>query len=82
MATQRNAPFTINIAETDNQLVKKLSDVLKQSSDQAIEDGSTFRVGLSGKSLVLCMCMCVCVCLCARVCAGVRVHVRDKLNLR
>lgn len=69
MATQRNAPFTLNIAETENQLVKNLSDVLKQFSDQAIEDGRTFRIGLSGKSLVLCMYVCLTVCSRLRWCA-------------
>lgn len=74
MTTERKCPFTVNIAETENQLAKKLSDVLKQCSDQAIESRKTFRVGLSGKLLVSCMCAC------ARDC--LRVHVRDKLNLR
>lgn len=66
MTTQRKCPFTVNIAETENQLVKKLSDVLKQCSDQAIENRKTFRVGLSGKLLVPCMCVLaiVCVCMC------------------
>ncbi|KAH8400461.1 hypothetical protein KR222_000453 [Zaprionus bogoriensis] len=52
MSAERKCPLVISVAVTEDQLVQKLSDVLRQSAEQALKTGKTFRLGLSGGSLV------------------------------
>ncbi|XP_034489938.1 probable 6-phosphogluconolactonase [Drosophila innubila] len=52
MATSRKCRFHVSVAETEDKLVKDLGDVLKRCANRALEKCETFRLGLSGGSLV------------------------------
>ncbi|EDW00071.1 GH12656 [Drosophila grimshawi] len=52
MSSNRKCRFHVNVSDTEDKLVQSLSDVLKRCSSQALENAKTFRVGLSGGSLV------------------------------
>ncbi|KAM8720743.1 hypothetical protein ACLKA7_006735 [Drosophila subpalustris] len=52
MTEVRSCPFHVCVAETEDILVKNLGDVLKGCADRSLEKSGTFRLGLSGGSLV------------------------------
>ncbi|XP_030572827.1 probable 6-phosphogluconolactonase [Drosophila novamexicana] len=52
MSLQRKCPFHVTIAGTEAKLVQSLCDVLQLCANRALENSDTFRVGLSGGSLV------------------------------
>ncbi|ALC48741.1 CG17333 [Drosophila busckii] len=50
--SKRKCAFKFTVALTDEQLLKTLADTIKSCAQQAKTNGNTFRIGLSGGSLV------------------------------